>query len=49
MTKLQEIVKEQSSIIDNSGLKGKFALDTERKIQMLEMDKTYFKRNQLLY
>ena len=32
VTKLQKIVKEQSSVIDNYGKKEKCALDVERKI-----------------
>ena len=48
VTKLQEIVKEQSSVIENSGEKEKCALqkalDAERKIQMLEMDKSYLQK-----
>ena len=44
VTKLREIFKEQSSVIENSSEKEKCALDAERKIQMLEMDKSYLQK-----
>ena len=43
-TQLREIVKEQLSVIENSGEKEKCALDAEIKIQILEMDKSYLQK-----